>query len=62
MHLPTCPETCRNHHFTGDEQAQYDSLRHRGRSLYDDLRWSGATHEAAYAEALSTHGSKPVFS
>jgi len=52
-----------DHHFTGDEQAQYDSLKHRGRSMYDDLRWHhGKSHDEAYAEALATHGSKPVFS
>jgi hypothetical protein len=60
-HLPTCHEQCRDHHFTGGQQAEYDSLNWRGRTLYDALRWEDdATHEAAYTEALSRHGLKRV--
>jgi hypothetical protein len=49
----------RNHHFTGDQQAQYDSLAAKGRSFYDEQRWHhGATHDEAYASALAAHGTK----
>ena len=49
----------RDHHFTGTEQAEYDSLRWRGRSMYDDLRWNeDKSHAEAYAAALAAHGTK----
>ena len=48
-----------DHGFTGTEQAEYDSLRHRGRTMYDHLRWfHGKSHAEAHAEALAAFGSK----
>lgn len=49
----------KNHHFTGDQQAQYDSLHHRGRTHYDEQRWyGGVSHEEAWASAFELHGLK----
>jgi hypothetical protein len=59
-HLPTCPAHCGDHHFTGNQQAEYDSMPHRGRSLYDNLRYAGATHDQAFTDAVSVHGLKRV--
>lgn len=54
-----CRDFDRDHGFTGTEQAEYDSLKARGRTMYDHLRWfHGASHDSAYAEALVAFGSK----
>lgn len=48
-----------DHRFTADEQADYDSLRAAGRSMYDDLRWhEGYDHETAMRDALHSYGRK----
>lgn len=51
----------RDHHFTAEQKADYDSLRAAGRSLYDDLRWhKNATHAEAFDAAAATYGFKKV--
>lgn len=53
----THPVGSRHHEWTGTEQAEYDSLHHRGRTLYDNLRTQyDASHADAYAAALAAHG------
>lgn len=48
------------HQWGPGQQAQYDSLHHRGRSRYDLLRTHlGWTHAAAYQFALKRHGKGP---
>lgn len=59
LHTDHCAEACIDHHFAGDEQAQYDALRWRGRRLYDLLRWGfGASHEQAWAPSAEIAGTK----
>lgn len=49
----------RDHRFTGTEQSDYDSLKARGRTLYDELRWyRGYGHPEAFAQAREAHGLK----
>lgn len=49
----------KNHHFTGNEQAEYNALSAKGRTLYDTKRWyQGYTHEEAYQIAYVEHGLK----
>lgn len=51
------PVRSRAHDWEPGEQAEYDSLHHRGRSLYDNLRTQfDASHGDAYAAALDAHG------
>lgn len=48
-----------DHHFTGDQQAQYDSLHTKGRSFYDFQRWySSTTHDDAWNAAFEEFGLK----
>jgi len=48
-----------DHHFTGDQQAQYDSLHARGRTHYDEQRWyGGEDHLTAWASAFKLYGLK----
>jgi hypothetical protein len=47
----------KDHHFTGNQQAEYDSLHHNGRRAYDKYRWYDKdSHEDAYAQALELYG------
>jgi hypothetical protein len=49
----------KNHHFTGNEQAEYDSLSAKGRTCYDHLRWYGdSTHAKAFEKAMEKFGGK----
>ncbi len=49
----------RDHHFTPTQKREYDSLRARGRSMYDDLRWNeNATHADAFRDARYSYGLK----
>ncbi len=51
-----------NHHFTGTQQEEYDSLSARGRSAYDHYRWYDKdSHENAYAQALVAFGHNKVY-
>jgi hypothetical protein len=50
-----------DHRFTPQEQAEYDSLRAQGRSMYDDLRWhEGYDHATALRDAKHSYGTKKV--
>ncbi len=49
----------RDHHFTPTQKREYDSLRARGRSMYDDLRWNeSASHNDAFRDARYSYGLK----
>lgn len=49
----------RDHGFTGNQQAEYDSLSSRGRTMYDVVRWTeDETHARAFTRALNEHGLK----
>jgi hypothetical protein len=55
------PVKSRHHEWTGSEQGQYDSLHHRGRTLYDNLRTKyNVSHRVAFSIALDKHGKKKV--
>lgn len=47
-----------DHRFTPEQKAEYDTLAARGRSFYDDARWSGTDHETAFADARYAYGRK----
>lgn len=48
-----------NHHFTGFEQAEYDSLSAKGRTAYDKYRWYDKdTHNDAFTQAYEVYGLK----
>lgn len=54
------PVRSASHVWTGKQQAEYDSLRASGRTLYDNLRTQfGKSHDAAYTAAVQTFGRKP---
>lgn len=49
----------RDHHFTGNEQTEYDSLNAKGRSAYDRYRWYDKdSHAHAFEQAKELHGLK----
>ena len=51
-----------DHHFTGAQKAEYDSLHAKGRRAYDEYRWYDKdTHEDAYAQALELYGHNKVY-
>lgn len=53
------PVLSRSHDWADGEQAEYDSLRHRGRSLYDNLRTQfDVSHADAFKAASAYHGTK----
>lgn len=53
------PMKSRNHEFTGNEQREYDMLKARGRTLYDNLRTQfNIEHVPAYVWALDLYGKK----
>jgi len=58
-HTNDCRPNCKDHHFTGTQQAEYDSLNWRGRDFYDDARWNeGASHDVAFRDARYSYGLK----
>lgn len=51
-----------DHHFTGNQKSEYDSLHANGRRAYDNYRWyDGDSHEDAYAQALELYGHNKVY-
>lgn len=53
------PVRSRSHHWAAGEQAEYDALKHRGRTLYDNLRTQfDLDHATAYTAAAERHGVK----
>lgn len=51
-----------HHNWVLGQQAEYDSLHHRGRSLYDNLRTQfGWGHQDAYTVALEEHGASKAW-
>jgi hypothetical protein len=51
-----------HHAFTSSEKADYDSLNHRGRTLYDNLRTlhPDLAHAPTFHVAKANHGLKPT--
>lgn len=48
-----------DHNFTPEQRAEYDSLKWRGRDLYDTLRWHDKCgHNEAFGRAKHAHGVK----
>jgi len=48
-----------DHHFTGYQKAQYDSLSARGRTAYDNYRqYDKDSHEDAFIQAYEAFGLK----
>lgn len=53
------PVRSRDHNFTPEEKADYDSLNAKGRLLYDNLRTQyDIVHSQAYAWAVELYGAK----
>lgn len=56
------PVRSREHLWEAGQQAQYNSLAARGRTLYDNLRTKyDVSHGDAFAVALEFHGRKTGF-
>lgn len=53
------PVLSRIHEWEGDQKAEYDSLDHNGRRLYDNLRTKfDVPHDEAFSAARSIYGLK----
>lgn len=56
------PILSRPHEWLAGEQADYDSLKSRGRTLYDNLRTQfDVGHADAYTVAGEQHGARATF-
>lgn len=53
--------TTRDHQFTAEQKAQYDSLAREGRTAYDALRWAGLDHAQAWGQVDGEYETKDEY-